>query len=112
LVDPITREGIYFALLSGIWAADAASADDGRAWPRYAERVREEIGTELVRAARLKAGFFRPRFTRLLTRALDESGAIRAGMADLAAGRQPYAGMKWQLLKTLELRLAWRVIKS
>ena len=31
LVDPITREGIYFALASGAWAADAAIAGDARA---------------------------------------------------------------------------------
>ena len=40
LVDPITREGIYFALLSGQWAADAAHA--ARPWTRYAEQVRDD----------------------------------------------------------------------
>jgi hypothetical protein len=27
-------------------------------------------------------------------------------MADLVAGRQPYASLKWRLLRTLEWRLA------
>ena len=42
LVDPLTREGIYYALLSGQWAADAL-ARDARATrrARYADRVLE-----------------------------------------------------------------------
>jgi menaquinone-9 beta-reductase len=104
LVDPITREGIYFALASGQWIADAlAAGDDTRV---YASRVRDEAVSELARAARLKAGFFRPAFTGLMVRALQQSPAIRAVMADLVAGRQPYASLKWRLLRTLEWRLA------
>ena len=61
---------------------------------------------ELARAARLKAGFFRPAFTGLMIRALQQSQAIRAVMADLVAGRQPYASLKWRLLRTFEWRLA------
>ena len=60
LVDPITREGIYFALASGEWAADAIAAAGTGAERQYHERVRDEIGSELVRAARYKAGFFSP----------------------------------------------------
>jgi len=33
-------------------------------------------------------------------------------MADLVAGRQPYASLKWRLLKTFELGLAWRILTS
>ena len=109
LVDPITREGIYFALLSGEWAADALSSGAGNPSRRYTERVHEEIVAELARAARLKAGFFRPRFTQLMIDALHDSAAVRTVMADLVAGRQGYAGLKWRLAKTLEARLAWRV---
>ena len=29
LVDPLTREGIYYALLSGLWAAEAIAGDAG-----------------------------------------------------------------------------------
>ena len=109
LVDPITREGIYFALASGAWIAEAlAAADPGV----YAERVRDDAVAELARAARLKAGFFRPAFMGLTIRALDESAAIRAVMADLVAGRQPYATLKWRLVKTFEVRLAWRALTA
>jgi len=68
--------------------------------------VRDEAMPELARAARLKAGFFRPAFTGLMMRALQQSEAIREVMADLVAGRQPYASLKWRLLRTFEWRLA------
>jgi flavin-dependent dehydrogenase len=109
LVDPITREGIYFALASGQWIADALAGGDEA--HRYVSRVREDAVTELTRAARLKAGFFRPAFTGLMMRALQESEAIRAVMADLIAGRQPYASLKWRLFGTLEWRLALSALK-
>ena len=112
LVDPITREGIFFALLSGQWAADALASDDAAAEARYAERVRDEIGSELARAARFKAGFFRPRFARLMIDALGHSEPIRNVMADLVAGRQSYEGLKWRLARTLEVGLAWRLLVS
>ena len=108
LVDPITREGIYFALLSGQWAAEALGGQLQRR--EYAARVRDEIVPELARAARLKSGFFRPSFIALLMHALRHSAAIRRVMADLIAGRQTYAGLQWRLAKTMEVRLAWRAL--
>jgi geranylgeranyl reductase family protein len=110
LVDPITREGIYFALQSAVFAADAL----GGAAParEYAAHVRAAIVDELLRAARFKAGFFQPRFTRLLVDALQHSAAIRTVMADLVAGEQSYGDLKWRLIKTLELRVAWRVFTA
>ena len=105
LVDPITREGIYFALASAGWAAEAITAggDCARA---YCARVRTEAVSELSRAARLKAGFFRPAFTTLMVDALGHSAAIRAAMADLIAGTQTYRSLKWRLLRTFELGFA------
>ena len=110
LVDPITREGIFFALSSGQWIADALTAGDPARL--YASRVRDEAIAELARAARLKAGFFRPAFVGLMMRALMESGAIRSVMADLVAGQQSYASLKWRLLKTFEVGLAWRALTT
>jgi geranylgeranyl reductase family protein len=108
LVDPITREGIFFALRSGMLAAAAlAGGSPARA---YAEGVRDELHDELRRAARLKAGFFRPRFTGLLIDALNQSAGIRDVMLDLVAGRQPYRGLKRRLLGTMELGLACRAL--
>jgi flavin-dependent dehydrogenase len=109
LVDPITREGIYFALRS---AGDAASAlASGSATPEveYAGRVRAHLVPELARAADLKAAFFRPRFTRLLVDALEESAPIRQVMADLVAGVQGYRGLRRRLVATFEIGLAARL---
>jgi geranylgeranyl reductase family protein len=104
LVDPITREGIYFALRSAEFAADALGSghDPARV---YANAVRTAIVPELARAARLKAGFFRPRFARLFIDAVARSARVRQVVADLVAGRQGYHDLKWRLLKTFELPL-------
>jgi geranylgeranyl reductase family protein len=108
LVDPITREGIYFAIASGQWIADALNDDDVR---RYDARARDEAIPELTHAAQLKAGFFRPAFTGLLMRSLQRSDAIRGVMADLIAGRQSYRSLKWRLVRTFEWRLAFNTMR-
>ena len=104
LVDPITREGIYFALLSGEWAAQAAASTDRAPHARYRERIHDEIGADLARAARYKAGFFRPRFTRLLIDAFARErrhprgdggpggGAARLLDAEVVAGQDVRSG--------------------
>jgi geranylgeranyl reductase family protein len=107
LVDPITREGIYFALVSGLWAAEAALAGDGA---QYAARVRANLLPELARAARLKPLFFRLATTGLLIRALRKSAGVRIVTADLIAGRQGYVGLRRRLLSTLEWQLASQAI--
>ena len=109
LVDPITREGIFFALQSAEFAARAIVSNT---LAQYGTAVRTAILPELARAARLKSGFFRPRFTGLLLEALRQSPAIRRVMADLIAGSQPYCGLKRRLLGTLEARLAWRLLSA
>jgi flavin-dependent dehydrogenase len=104
LVDPITGEGIYFALQSAGVAAESLMSG-GDAARTYEERVREEIHDELVRAARLKARFYRPQFLTLMLVALNRSARIRAILADIVAGRQTYRGLRRTLLQTLELKL-------
>lgn len=104
LVDPITREGIYFALASGDCAA--TSLLEGRdPSGTYIERIRDTIHAELIVAARLKARFYRPQFMALLLSALQRSERIREIMADLVAGEQPYHSLRRRLLRTFELRL-------
>ena len=112
LVDPITREGIFFALQSATMAADALIESRSYAERVYAERVNDDIVSELIRAADFKARFFQPRFTRLLVDALGRSDAIGRIMADLVAGAQPYRTLKWRLVATLEVALAWRLLKA
>lgn len=108
LVDPITREGIYWALESATFAASAVASPD--AATTYADRLRDEIVPELVSAGRLRSGFFQPRFVSLLLDALAASGRVRAVMADLVAGRQPYATLRRRLIRTFEWKLAWSMM--
>jgi flavin-dependent dehydrogenase len=114
LVDPITREGIYFALRSGAIAAECLGEGNGSA-RRYTSTIRDEICPELIRAASLKRGFFTTWFTRLTVEALAESQAIRASLVDLAAGRLPYRKLRRRLLRQLEpsaaCRLLWREVR-
>jgi geranylgeranyl reductase family protein len=112
LVDPITREGIFFALQSAEAAAAALTSTAPDAVEQYTASIRDEIGRELARAARYKAGFFRPRFTQLFLDALRSSEGIRRIMADLVAGTQSYRGLKWRLASTLEFGLAWKALTS
>ena len=109
MVDPITREGIFFALVSADIAAESLLAGGDPAG-QYSRRIRTSIHSELIRAARLKDRFFAPRFTGLMIRALEESAAIRHVMADLIAGRQTYHGLRRRLLRTLEVKLMLDVV--
>jgi geranylgeranyl reductase family protein len=104
LVDPITREGIYFALVSAELAAEAIASS-----PFYDDRVRDTIGLELARAARLKARFFTPSFTSVMMDAIAQSERIRRVMADLIAGRQRYETLKWRLARTFEVGVAFKL---
>lgn len=107
-----TREGIYYALLSGQWAAETLAAESpARASARYAERLHDEVRPEIVRAAHLSGPFFSPGFATLLVRALRESGTIRDVFVDLVTGAQPYRGLRRRLLATGEWRLALRAIR-
>ena len=110
LVDPLTREGLYYALLSGVWAAEAL-ADSARLPQAYEERLRTEVYPELSRAARLSRTFFSPAFSNLFVAALRESGPIRRVFADLVGGAQPYRGLRRRLLRTHEWKLAGRAVR-
>jgi flavin-dependent dehydrogenase len=112
LVDPITREGIFFALQSAGFAAEAILGNASRPEHWFSDRVREEIISELQRAARLKDGFFRPRFTNLMMNALQQSAPIRGVMADLVAGTQTYRDLKWRLARTMEIGFALKVLRA
>jgi flavin-dependent dehydrogenase len=111
LVDPLTREGIYYALVSGQRAAEAlARTPASRALSRYAESLFSDIQPELARAARLRGLFFNPGFSSLLVKALEENGCIRDIFVDLVGGLQPYRGLRRRLLTTLRWSLAARAI--
>jgi menaquinone-9 beta-reductase len=110
LVDPLTREGLFYALASGRMAAEAwlgaQAPGDG-----YEERVRDEVVPELSQAAALQATFFSSGFTDLLAEALARSQPVREIMGDLVAGRQSYTSLRRRLVGTFEVGLAWRLLQ-
>ena len=110
LVDPITREGIFFALQSGGFAARSLLSADAAA--AYAGFVRSHIYPEMARATRMKRAFFGPAFSTLLVNALQRSDRIAVIMADLVAGRQTYRGLRRRLLMTGEIRIALAYLRS
>jgi hypothetical protein len=99
-------------LLSADVAADCLLEPGADPSARYAARTRATIYDELVRAARLKARFFSPRFIALLMRALQTSAGVRDVMIDLVAGRQPYRGLRRRLLATMEVKLMIEMLKE
>jgi geranylgeranyl reductase family protein len=109
LVDPLTREGIYFALLSAGFAADALT-HERRPSAAYVERLGEDVYRELARAADVKARFFGSGFADLMVQGFERSEAIRQVMVDLVSGTQPYATLKRRLLGTFEVRLALQLL--
>ena len=98
LVDPITREGIYFALASGNWIGrGAATATTSR---EYEARARDESHPR-ARARRAAQSRLLPARVHRAddARAAARASAIRAVMADLIAGCQSYRSLKWRLLE-------------
>ncbi len=103
LVDPITGEGIYYALRSGELLAEALIAGAPETYP---QRVQRDFAAELRSAARWQQTFYRGRWHRRSTtdRMIDAAGRsprFRRLLDDLFAGTQSYRGLKWRVLRML-----------
>jgi flavin-dependent dehydrogenase len=93
--DPVTAEGISFALLTGALAAEAvlaAGGDEERARREYHARLRTRVLTEL-RCARLVAHvlYAMPRARRALLRRYGQF--LAEGLADVFVGSSTYREM-------------------
>lgn len=110
LVDPLTREGIYYALLSGRWAAESLLDASAGALTGYEARLRDELYPELARAASLSRGFFSAPFSELLVEALQRNAAIRRVFVDLVGGSQPYRGLRRRLFLTGDWKSAGKLL--
>lgn len=105
-VDPLTGEGIYYAIKSAELLSRAllTQAKD------YDELWRAEFGHEMRRAAQLMPRFYLGRFAgapvtdRMIQLSRFHRG-IREVLDDLIAGTQGYVDLKPRLLKSL-----WRVV--
>jgi len=94
-VDPLTREGIYYAMLSGEMLADSLAS--GRP-ERYAEAWSRHCARELSWAARHGNAFFAPRSIEWLVALCDLSPAVAQVMSDVMGGRQGYRSLVRRLL--------------
>ncbi|HZT72770.1 MAG TPA: NAD(P)/FAD-dependent oxidoreductase [Terriglobales bacterium] len=108
LVDPITGEGLYYALRSGELLAEALLANRPE---RYEAALRSDFVPELEWAARIAPRFYRGRFlgATVIDRMLGFTAASRrfqALMRDLFAGSQGYLGLKRRLYRQLLPTLA------
>jgi flavin-dependent dehydrogenase len=95
LVDPITGEGIYYALRSGDLLAQALLEGLPEV---YLERVRNEFGRTLAMGARLSRMFYHGEFLGggVTTRMIEfgtHSRKILEVMQDLIEGSQSYSGL-------------------
>jgi flavin-dependent dehydrogenase len=98
-VDPLTGEGLYYALCSGDLLAQALVAEDPASYPA---RVRATFSVELEFATRVARRLYRGRFlggevTTRMIQFIGHSPTFRSLMADLFSGSQGYMGLKRRL---------------
>lgn len=102
-VDPVTGEGLYYALRSGDLAAQAILS--GRP-EKYEDLVKQDFLPELIEAARYSERFFHGTFLgeSILERMIQfaaESPSFRELLSDLFSGAQGYIGLKARCYRTL-----------
>ena len=108
LVDPITGEGIYYAIRSGDLAAQALIADGAASdcAAAYRQLLRRDFTADLEFGAGLAERVFLGRFLcgsvpARMVQFADRSPRFREIISDLIAGRQPYLGLKRRLYRNL-----------
>jgi geranylgeranyl reductase family protein len=98
--DPVTGEGIYYALRSAELFAEAYLAGDPSA---YEERWREDFGRELRRAAQMRRRFYGNFWGAPFTERMIDLGrahpGIRRVLGELVAGDQGYLDLKRKLVQ-------------
>ncbi len=100
LVEPITGEGIAFAMQSGLYAAQAiveARAEGGDALPRYQARYRE-ITRDFDHANRLRRLLFSSIGERLFLKALPRSDTLPRKHLELMADKLQYGDYSRHLM--------------
>jgi geranylgeranyl reductase family protein len=109
LVDPITGEGLYYAIRSADLAANALLAETGGATEKsqaYRRMLRKDFSADLEFSSRLARQVFLGRFllgptTARMIQFTRRSPRFSALMQDLFAGTQSYLGLKKRLLDNL-----------
>jgi geranylgeranyl reductase family protein len=109
LVDPITGEGLYYAIRSADLAANALLSEAGGAPEKlqaYRRMLRKDFSADLEFSSRLARQVFQGRFllgstTARMIQFTRRSPRFSALMQDLFAGTQSYLGLKKRLLDNL-----------
>ena len=109
LVDPITGEGLYYALRSADLAAKALLSELGGLADKlqaYRRMLRRDFASDLEFGSRLAKRIFLGRFLfgsvpARMVQFTRRSTRFNAVMQDLFAGTQPYLGLKNRLLRNL-----------
>ena len=102
-VDPLTGEGLYYAMRSGELLG--RSVADGHP-ESYPERIRQAFSAELEFAAQIVQRFYRGTFigeavTTRMIQFMRRSPTFRQLMADLFSGEQSYSGLKRRVWRQL-----------
>ena len=95
LADPLTREGIRYAALSGIWAAEQLLAGAPGDYPM---RLEDELDAEMSRAHRARRLFFEEPIGQWMVPMARAHPGIRRVLANLLACEQAYQGLSRRLL--------------
>jgi geranylgeranyl diphosphate/geranylgeranyl-bacteriochlorophyllide a reductase len=98
-VDPLTGEGLYYALRSGDLLAQALMEGQPQAYP---ERLRAAFSADLEFASNIARKIFRGNFlgeaiTTRMVQLLKHSPAARALIGEVFSGSQEYRGLKQRL---------------
>ncbi len=107
LVDPITGEGLYYAIRSGDLAAQAVLNGTGETTEAHYRRLlRRDFAADLEFGSRLAKRVFHGQFLlgsvpSRMVQFTRRSPRFSAVMQDLFAGKQPYLGLKRRLLSNL-----------
>jgi len=109
LVDPLTGEGLYYAIRSADLAARALLTEVGDLAAKlahYRALLRHDFAGDLEFGSRLAKRIFLGRFlcgavTQRMVEFTRRSPRFSVIMQDLFAGRQPYASLKRRLLRNL-----------
>jgi len=107
-VDPLTGEGLYYAMRSAELLAQALLADQPE---RYPELLRQDFLPELELAAQMAIRFYSGRWMgetviERMIQFISSSVSFRSLMSDLFAGTQSYRSLRRRLYCTLPTMLA------
>jgi len=112
LVDPITGEGLYYAIRSADLASQVllASGDLKKVACEYRQRLRNDFAADLECGSQLAKRFFLGRFllgpvTTRMVQFTRRSAGFSDLMRDLFSGQQNYLGLKRRLFQNLNTSL-------